>query len=151
MLKGKLVKTLTTGSAVAAVLVVGMFLVPPKGRAANDNNPTQDEKLKIEIGARIAPVPLTIGRKDSSTVYLGSYLVNAVGGCNDCHTNPPFTPTGNPYVGQPKAFNAAKYLGGGATFGPITSRNITPDATGKPCGALLLRFRAGDPNRKGFR
>ena len=87
MLKGKLVKTLTTGSALAAVLVVGMFLVPPKGRAANDNNPTQDEKLKIEIGARIAPVPLTIGRKDSSTVYLGSYLVNAVGGCNDCHTN----------------------------------------------------------------
>jgi hypothetical protein len=61
--------------------------VPPKGRAANDNNPTQDEKLKIEIDARIAPVPLTIGRKDSSTVYLGSYLVNAVGGCNDCHTN----------------------------------------------------------------
>jgi hypothetical protein len=78
--------------------------------------------------------------KDSDAVYLGSYIVNAVGGCNDCHTNPSYAPNGDPYKGQPKAFNATKYLGGGATFGPFTSRNITPDATGKPAGLSYAEF-----------
>src|SRR5262249_883734 len=70
----------------------------------------------------------------------GSYLVNAAGGCNDCHTNPPYATGGDPFQGQPKQFNSAKYLGGGVAFGPITSRNITPDAQGRPAGHSLSDF-----------
>jgi hypothetical protein len=33
-----------------------------------------------------------VRRKDFVFVGLGSYLVNAAGGCNDCHTNPPYAP-----------------------------------------------------------
>ncbi|NJD31144.1 MAG: DUF1499 domain-containing protein [Gammaproteobacteria bacterium] len=58
---------------------------------------------------------------------LGSYIVNAQGGCGDCHTWPNWAPNGDPYKGQPKAVNAAHYLAGGRPFGPFVSRNLTPD------------------------
>jgi len=81
-------------------------------------------------------------------VGLGSYLVNAVGGCNDCHTNPNYAPGGNPFLGQPKQVNVAGYLAGGRAFGPIISRNLTPDKTGLPEGGanfaeFLDTMRAG--------
>ena len=75
-------------------------------------------------------------------VGYGSYIVNAVGGCNDCHTNPPYTANGNPHAGQPEHINAAKFLGGGVSFGPtITSPNITPDRNGLPAGIRFVTFR----------
>jgi hypothetical protein len=135
-----------------AVLAIAVFTLSITSRAGdhdddrydndrnnNSNNANQDEKLKIQIGHRINPVPLKIGHKDSDTVYLGSYIVNA-GGCNDCHTNPSFATGGDPYQGQPKKINAAAFLGGGQQFGPFTSRNITPDVTGKPAGMSLAEF-----------
>ena len=54
----------------------------------------------------IAPVPLNLRGKNPALVGLGSYLVNAVGGCNDCHTNPPYATGGDPHLGQPKVVNA---------------------------------------------
>ena len=38
---------------------------------------------------QIAPVPLSLAGLNRDLVGLGSYLVNAIGGCQDCHTNPP--------------------------------------------------------------
>jgi hypothetical protein len=78
--------------------------------------------------------------KNPFLVGLGSYLVNAVGGCNDCHTNPPYAPGGNPFRGEPEKINAEHYLAGGQQFGPFTSRNLTPDSEGLPAGLTFEQF-----------
>ena len=79
---------------------------------------SQAEFARIIRGYQIAPVPLNLEDRDLALVGLGSYIVNAAGGCNDCHTSPPFAEGGDPFLGQPKAVNAARYLAGGTPFGP---------------------------------
>jgi hypothetical protein len=73
--------------------------------------------------------------RDREKVGLGSYLVNAVGGCNDCHTCPSYAPGHNPYdgFGDGKS-NTANYLAGGTPLAPgITSANLTPNLeNGRP-------------------
>ena len=56
---------------------------------------------------------------------------------------PPHAPGNNPYLGQPKIFNAATYLAGGTSFGPFVSRNLTPDPAkgGLPAGLTFDQFR----------
>lgn len=104
--------------------------------------PSQDpEAARIIRGFQIAPVRLNLRGKDRNMVGLGSYIVNAQAGCNDCHTNPPFAPGGDPYRGEPKRINAARYLAGGTSFGPFISPNITPDDEGLPAGLTFQEFR----------
>jgi hypothetical protein len=92
-------QTLSAGLAFVTIATAGFMLLSPRSEAANDNNPTQDEKLKIRIGQQIVPaIRLNLNGKDPNTVYLGSYLVNAIG-CSDCHTNPQYI--GNPFAGDP--------------------------------------------------
>src|SRR5205814_7975139 len=89
---------------------------------------------------------------------LGSYIVNAQGGCNDCHSCPSYTPGQNPFDGKGDGrYNASNYLAGGVPFGPfLKSPNLTPDATGKPEGHTFDAFRTAlrtgndpdDPSRK---
>jgi hypothetical protein len=96
---------------------------------------------RIRRGFEIAPVPLDLRRKNRALVGLGSYIVNAQGGCNDCHTSPPFAPGGNPFLGEPTVVNTEVYLAGGTPFGPdIVSRNLTPDEFGRPAGLTLEEF-----------
>ena len=95
---------------------------------------------RIQAGYRANPVPLNVGTKSSRLIGYGSYLVNAIGGCSDCHTNPPFAEGGNPFLGQPKKINTAGFLGGGVSFGPFISANITPDSAGRPAGLTLRQF-----------
>jgi hypothetical protein len=110
-----------------------------------------DRDTRIQIGYAIAPVHLNLAGKDRDLVGLGSYLVNAVAGCNDCHTNGPATEyTSSPYLLPPvftgkKVVNPATYLGGGQDFDAlipgsahIISRNLTPDKTGRPEGGNTL-------------
>ena len=98
-------------------------------------------KSNIQQGAEIAPVPLELDGLNPALVRLGSYIVNAQGGCNDCHTAPSYADGGNPFFGQPEIINAAGYLGGGQVFGPFTSRNLTPRASsGLPAGLTLEQF-----------
>jgi hypothetical protein len=109
---------------------------------------------RIQRGFELAPVPLNLGHKNRALVGLGSYIVNAQGACNDCHTCPPFTPDHDPYSGGDGVPNAANYLAGGTPFGPFISRNITPDETGKPAGLTRDEFielmRTGhDPDNPG--
>jgi hypothetical protein len=100
-----------------------------------------NEALRVARGFRIAPVRLDMRGKDPLLVGLGSYLVNAAGGCNDCHTTPSYAPDGNPFEGEPKKVNTANYLAGGATFGPFTSRNLTPEPqSGLPAGLTHAQF-----------
>ena len=111
-----------------------------------------ETQLKISTGFQIAPVPLNLAGRDSNLVGYGSYLVNAVGDCNGCHSSGPqtqFVNGGNPYFGQFTRVNAATYLGGGYDFGAfpdpagpfphIVSRNLTPDKSGKPVGGMTLQ------------
>ena len=109
---------------------------------------------KIKIGFEIAPVQLNLAGRNRKAVGLGSYIVNAIGGCNDCHTNPNFAAGGDPFQGQPEQINAAGYLAGGVAFGPIISANITPDTNGRPAGLTFAQFlnvlRTGaDPDEPG--
>lgn len=101
-----------------------------------------NDVIRVLIGLRISPVPLDVRHKNRFQVGLGSYLVNAAGGCNDCHTHPSFAPGGDPFQGQPTMINSAQYLAGGRQFGPITSRNITPDAEGMPAGLTFQEFKS---------
>ena len=115
--------------------------------AAEDSADAQDSESlgtlqeRIARGFEIAPVRLNLEGKDRDLVGLGSYLVNAVGGCNDCHTNPPFAEGRDPYLGQSPKVNASRYLAGGTAFGPFVSRNLTPRANGRPANLTFEQFR----------
>jgi hypothetical protein len=107
---------------------------------ASFSKPPDQSDSRVQIGFSIAPVPLNLVRKNRALVGLGSYLVNAVGGCNDCHTHPNYAPGGDPYLGETEVINTAEYLAGGREFGPFTSANITPDEYGRPAGLTFEEF-----------
>jgi hypothetical protein len=104
---------------------------------------SRDDDERIRIGLDIAPVALDLSGKDRDLVGLGSYIVNAQGGCNDCHSCPSYAPGQNPYDGKGDGrVNASGYLAGGVPFGPfIRSANITPDGSGRPAGLTFEAFR----------
>jgi hypothetical protein len=86
-----------------AIVLAGMSIKAPRAHADED-----DTDARVRIGFQIAPVPLNLDGKDRDMVGLGSYLVNAVGDCNGCHSSgaPPlgiynFVTGNNPYFHQP--------------------------------------------------
>lgn len=134
----------------------GLLLALTAVAHADDSyGPQLDSKAKeIRIGYDIAPVTLNVRGKNPLLVGLGSYIVNAQGACNDCHTHPNFAGGGNPYVGEPEVINTAQYLAGGRLFGPFKSKNLTPDQYGRPAGLTFAQFsnllRTGrDPDELG--
>jgi hypothetical protein len=142
--------------AALVLLWLGTMLVKsPQVQAQNDDNQgnqSNDEESKIKQGFAIAPVPLNLDGKNRALVGLGSYIVNAQGGCNGCHTLNPgveYTSDGNPYLLSPPfsgkvTVDPTHYLAGGNDFGPfpggpgsiphLYTRNLTPDKTGRPEG-----------------
>jgi hypothetical protein len=147
------VKRVALGAAAAVGLFAAVTVIsnlPLQGQNSDPNREGRDredeEKLEVQIGFSISPVKLDLKDKDPELVGLGSYIVNAQGGCNDCHTCPsydPGPPSHNPFPpthGDGK-FNSKTYLAGGVDFGPFTSDNLTPDpATGRPVGLTLEQF-----------
>jgi hypothetical protein len=138
---------------VASVFVacaVGAVLGAEEGGRGDD-----DSRSQIGLAyARRQGITLNFGDRDRATVGLGSYLVNAVGGCNDCHTAPPYTRDPYAFLGAPKQVNVACYLAGGTDFGIAVSRDLTPFKNGKPAGltfkAFLHVIRTGeDPDHPG--
>ncbi|WP_051329265.1 hypothetical protein [Geminicoccus roseus] len=146
-------------SALAAVAAVALGVAALPGDAAGDDarrgyqgpgykSPGHHghgyrgfvDYARVHRGYAIAPVRLNLKNRDRTLVGLGSYIVNAQGGCNDCHTNPPFAPGGDPFKGQPAKINTAGYLAGGVAFGPIVSKNITPHKNGRPNGLTYKEF-----------
>jgi hypothetical protein len=122
-----------------------------------DDRDRHDGDSRVQIGleyARRQGIALHVRGRDRETVGLGSYLVNAVGGCNDCHTAPPYTSDPYAFLGAPKQVNVACYLAGGQAFGPFVSRDITPFEDDKPAGLTFKKFlhvmRTGeDPDHPG--
>jgi len=124
-----------------AFLVFGMAGLSQLSGEEEKARTDPDPEL-IRRGYQISPVPLKLRGRNRDLVGLGSYIVNAQGGCNDCHTNPSYEPGGNPFEGEPERINTENYLAGGTAFGPFVSRNITPDASGKPAGLTFQEFRS---------
>ena len=99
--------------AIVAILTTGITVVVARqGQGVS----------RIQRGSDVAPVPLNTNGLNPALVREGSYIVNAQGGCNDCHTVPSYAPGGNPLQHQPKLINATCYLAGGAVFGPFVSQ-----------------------------
>jgi hypothetical protein len=145
-------RTLRLRTSSEASAVLGAILLGAAAASqtfAGDEDRGRDEATAWR-GLEIAPVPLNLRGKDRELVGLGSYLVNAVASCNDCHSAGPaveFAPGGNPYFkgNPPTVVNQTTYLGGGRNFGSlipgtpeIVSRNLTPDRTGRPVGGRTL-------------
>jgi hypothetical protein len=138
--------------AAIAVLVATVTILSNSPLKGDDNDRDRDkgEHDKVQIGFNISPVRLNLRDKDPELVGLGSYIVNAQCGCNDCHTCPSYAPGHNPFpapfgVSGDGQINTANYLAGGITFGPpprlgVVSSNLTPDSTGKPGGLTLEQF-----------
>jgi hypothetical protein len=126
------IKKIIGTAGLAAVL--GLSL---SGTALGDDDA---DAARIKVGLRIAPVTLNLRGKNRALVGLGSYIVNAQGGCNDCHTHPSYVKGGDPFAGEPEVINADQYLTGGRQFGPFTSRNLTPDQFGRPAGLTFEEF-----------
>ena len=100
------------------------------GVLAADVSLAAPEDNRIRVGRAIAPVPLDLAGKNRKQVWLGSYIVNAQGGCNDCHTAPPYAAGGDPFLGEPEQINTGGYLCGGGVFGPVSRRTSRPTRTG---------------------
>ena len=112
-----------------------------KGDRREDSS---SDAARIRIGFAYAQdqgIRLRLKHRDPALVGLGSYLVNAVGGCNDCHTAPPYTQDPSAFLGAPKQINIDCYLAGGMAFGPFVSRDITPWEDGKPAGLTFAEFK----------
>jgi hypothetical protein len=145
-------KLLFVAATSLAVVFAAMSIKAPRASADDD-----DTNSKIKIGLEIAPVPLNFARRNKAMVGLGSYLVNAAGDCNGCHTagGPPnfnYAAGGNPYFKQPPKVDPTVYLSGGTDFGPVgtptgpngyagpdmITRNLTPNKEGVPEGGISL-------------
>ena len=148
-------KTMLVSSAAVVALFAAATVIGNLPLKGDDNDRSRGERedeseLEIQTGFRISPVRLNLKDKDPELVGLGSYIVNAQGGCNDCHTCPSYAPGYNPFpspfgVSGDGQINSANYLAGGIAFGPpppvgVISANLTPDATGKPGGLTLEQF-----------
>jgi hypothetical protein len=125
------------------------------GRAQGQQD--ENESL-VQRGFEIAPVPLNLEGKNRALVGLGSYIVNAIGDCIACHSQPRrrFLPGGDPFLGFQEKINTDSYLSGGRIFrgnfpanGPpvppdsttqVVSRNLTPFEDGLPAGMTFPEF-----------
>jgi hypothetical protein len=127
---------------VFSLLRVSAAAAPPD-KVPHTGDPELDRVIQ---GYKIAPVPLNKKGRDKTLLGLGSYIVNAQAACNDCHTNPPFAPGGDPFKGEPKKINVAGYMAGGRVFptgdgGTVVSANITPNEDGLPAGLTFPEYR----------
>ncbi|MGH7985643.1 MAG: cytochrome C [Candidatus Binataceae bacterium] len=131
----------------ALVIASIWFNNSARGAEAKSNGVTaSDAKAEVEAGLKMSPVPLNLHGRDRALAGRGSYLVNAVAGCADCHSYPKYLRGGDPFQGDARAPVAAKlntrhYLAGGFCLGPVMSSNITPDAdTGNPANLTSQQF-----------
>jgi hypothetical protein len=148
------VKVAGSVAAFVALVILILSIKAPRAHAEGD-----DTDPRVKIGFKIAPVPLNLDGKDHELVGLGSYLVNAAGDCNGCHSSGsaplgiyPYITGNNPYFKQKEKIDPTVYLAGGANFGAvgtptgpnnysgpfIITRNLTPDKNGRPEGGHTL-------------
>ena len=123
------------------LLVLACTLVLVAGSSGQRGQSDSNDESRVRIGLAIARSILNLARKNRDLVGLGSYIINAQAGCNDCHSCPSDAAGGNPYLRQPKQFNGENYLAGGVPFGPFTSRNLTPEQNRLADGLTFDQFK----------
>jgi hypothetical protein len=151
-----MVRSLSFAFTVSAIVIVCGISYAGDNDDAISSNP-------VQRGFEISPVPkakLNFAGEDYFRVGLGSYLVNAVSGCDGCHSFPLYLEKGNtagsnpaagdPFEGIPSTqsvsrqlvanYNVSHYLAGGQCFGPFMARNLTPEANGRPEGLTEAEF-----------
>jgi hypothetical protein len=124
----------------AVVVVLAPSVTFAEDRHGRDDDRGSRDDERIRVGRAIAPVPLDLAGKNRRQVWLGSYIVNAQGGCNDCHTAPSYAVGGNPFLGEPEQINTEDYLCGGTDFEVAISADISPDENGLPAGLERREF-----------
>ena len=115
-------RRINIGLALSAVCL--LVTVQASSLNGQGNSGANNGQSEVQRGFDIAPVELDLAGKNRSLVGLGSYYVNGVSDCVGCHTA-----------------DMGEYLGGGDQFGPVLSRNLTPDAAGRPAGLTLEQFK----------
>jgi hypothetical protein len=115
------IRILAATMPLAGAALAVMLTQSPTVQAQDDWN--GGERALIKIGFEISPVPLKLEGKNRDLVGLGSFIVNAQGDCNSCHTagGPPnfnYANGRNPYFAQPAKTDPSIYLAGGTDFGP---------------------------------
>jgi len=115
-------KVVLLAASFGAFAILGGMLNTSRHVKAQDYGDNYEASL-IHTGFAIAPVPLNLGGKNPDLVGLGSFIVNAQGDCNGCHTgglspNFNYANNNNPYFGQPTKTDPSTYLSGGTDFGP---------------------------------
>jgi len=126
--------------ALSVITLAGSLTVLTAAHA--QSSPSSDEEQLVRIGYEIAPVPLKLDGKNRDLVGLGSFIVNAQGDCNGCHTGggPPnynYANNGDPYfLKQPLGpkTDPTTYLAGGAPFGPAVPSSAS--VGGFPSGSV---------------
>jgi hypothetical protein len=142
-------RTRGTVLACTALYVVSLGWVlsaadPQKDKDKDALNPNKSERARIELGMTLSPVPMNLAGADADLAGLGSYIVNAVGGCNDCHTWPNYAPGGDPFTGALKQINVTHFLAGGRDFGPVLrSRNLTRVDDDHTVDEFIMTMRTG--------
>jgi mono/diheme cytochrome c family protein len=112
--------------------------LPPELNVQGGPAPDPDNVLR-GLAVRPLDAPADLATRTSSEIAAigrGSYLVNTLAHCNDCHTNPARDSAGK--------VNTAHYLTGGGVFptptglGPVfhQTRSMSADLTGKTHGFL---------------
>src|SRR4051812_47277937 len=86
----KQIAAIGTIAGSAGLILMGTLLASPRVQAKDDEHSSSDAS-RMEAGLQIAPVSLHYDKHDRHLVGLGSYLVNAVIGCNGCHSAGPAT------------------------------------------------------------
>src|SRR5579864_5559112 len=104
MTQTRFLKTAGIITAFTAIILAGTMTNSKRVNARDDD---QTNESRIQRGFDIAPVPLNVKGKNRALVGLGSYIVNAVGDCNGCHSAGPrteFANGGNPYFLSPAVY-----------------------------------------------
>src|SRR5512136_1374727 len=91
-----------------ALVFAGAVIKPSiaENPGAKDRDNSVIPGSQVKQGFEIAPVHLNLQHKNRALVGLGSYIVNAQAGCNDCHTCPSYLPGHSPYTGGDGRINA---------------------------------------------
>jgi len=128
-MKRKLLRPALLAAVACAIVLIG----------ATESNTASESR--VQRGLSISPVPLDTHGKNLAYVANGSYIVNSMSACADCHSCPTYAKDPLSTADRSQWVNKQNYLAGGVHFGPFTSANITPDASGRPAGLTLAEFK----------
>ena len=87
-------KMLVCVAASAFLVTFGIAIVTAEHDRPGQIESHDSDDVRVRVGfdyAHAQGIAFNLRHRDRELVGLGSYLVNAIGGCNDCHTAPPYT------------------------------------------------------------